>query len=49
MSSIAAFIEQFWLIGLIVLGIVALAAIGGGMVRARERAKYRGPQYRRHT
>jgi len=48
-SSIGALIEQFWLIGLIVVGVVALIAIGGGIVRARERAKYRGPQYRRNS
>jgi uncharacterized membrane protein YeiH len=48
MGSIAALIEQFWLIGLVVVGAIALTAIAGGIVRSRERAKFRGPQYRRH-
>jgi hypothetical protein len=45
----AAIIEQFWLIGLVVLGVVAVVAIAGGIVRSRDRAKLRGPQYRRHS
>jgi len=48
-SSIAVLFEQFWLIGVVVLAVVAIIAIAGGIVRSREKAKYRGPQYRRHS
>ncbi len=48
-GSIGVFLEQFWLIGLVVIAVIAIAAIVGSSVRARERAKYRGPQYRRHS
>lgn len=49
MAPLIALIEQFWLIGLVVLAIIAIVAIAGGIVRSRERAKLREPQYRRHT
>ncbi len=45
----AALIEQFWLIGLVVIAVIAIVAIAGGIVRSRERAKDREPQYRRHS
>jgi hypothetical protein len=44
-----AVIEQFWLIGLVVVAVIAVVAIAGGIVRSRERAKDREPQYRRHS
>lgn len=49
MASIGAFLEQFWLIGLVVVGAIAITAAAGMYVRSRERAKYREPQYRRHS
>lgn len=48
MASIGIFLEQFWIIGLVVVGAIAIVAAAGSYVRSRERAKFREPQYRRH-
>lgn len=49
LSDLAALWSEFWVIGVIALGIVVIAVTAGLVARQRSRAKFREPQYRRHT
>ena len=49
MTDLGALWNQFWVIGLITLGAVVIVAIVALVSRHRSRARFREPQYRRHT
>lgn len=49
MATLWALIEQFWMIGAVVAAAVVAGLIVAAIVRARQRAKYRFPQYRRSS
>ena len=49
MFDLAALWNEFWVIGVITLGAVVIVATAVVITRQRSRAKFREPQYRRHT
>ena len=49
MTDLAALWSEFWVIGVIALGAALIIATTMLISRSRVRAKFREPQYRRHT
>lgn len=49
MTDLVSLWNEFWMIGVITLGGVVIVATAMLFARARVRAKFRAPQYRRHT
>jgi threonine/homoserine/homoserine lactone efflux protein len=49
MADLAAAWEDFWMLGVITLGALVVIAAALLLTRQRSRAKFREPQYRRHT
>jgi threonine/homoserine/homoserine lactone efflux protein len=49
MSDLSALWSEFWMLGVIALGIAVIIATAALVTRSRARAKFREPQYRRHT
>jgi hypothetical protein len=49
MTDLAALWDEFWVLGVITVGAVVTVAIIALVTRSRSRARFREPQYRRHT
>ena len=49
MNDVAVLVNEFWLVLLLVLVVAVGVATAFVVARSRERAKYREPQYRRHS
>ncbi len=49
MSDFTALWDEFWVIGVIVLGAAMIIAFAMLISRSRVRARLKQPQYRRHT
>ena len=49
MADLASLWSEFWMIGLLGVGIAVVIATTALVARSRARARYRQPQYRRHT
>jgi hypothetical protein len=49
MTDLTALWNEFWVLGLIAVGVAVVIATTTLVTRSRVRARYRQPQYRRHT
>jgi hypothetical protein len=49
MADLSSLWSEFWMIGLLAAGVAVIIATTALIARSRARARYRQPQYRRHT
>ena len=49
MNDVVTLWNEFWVIALVAVAVVIVVVAATVVARSRERAKYRQPQYRRHS